>query len=197
MKRFKRIFILALVVTVVPLSLFPMDLKVGVNFNTSYSSEFKDLYGDNTRGFDLAIYPLKIGKKLKPGLQYSNFSADGELPVTGNSTEFSYNRLGVVLHFLFLQSRRFTFFAEVSGGLGQVKEKNYLGDDSKNAFYASVGAGGDYTFLKSGSVSLSSGVGLYYNASKLEMVSKPTKKNLNYFTLNWFIRISLDGKSKN
>ena len=197
MKLFKRIFILALVVTVVPLSLFPMDFKVGINYNASYSTEYKDIYGDSTRGFDAAFYPLKIGEKLKLGLQYSTFSADGELPITGNSTEFSYQKLGGVLHFLFLKNHRFTFFAEVSGGLGQVKEKNYLGDDSKNAFYASVGAGGDYTFLKSGSVSLSSGLGLYYNASKLEMVSKPTKKNLNYFTLNWFIRISLDGKSKN
>ncbi|UCH97242.1 MAG: hypothetical protein JSV88_10435 [Candidatus Aminicenantes bacterium] len=197
MKLFKRIFIWVLVVTVARLSLFPLDLKASVNFNASYSSEFKDLYGDNTRGFDLAIYPLTIGKKFKPGLQYSNFSASGELPVTGNSTEFSYNRLGVVLHFLFLQGRRFSLFAEVSGGLGQVKEKNYLGDDSKNAFYASGGAGGDYTFLKSGNLSLSSGVGLYYNASKVRMVSKPTNKNLNYFTLNWFIRVSLDGKSGN
>lgn len=196
MKLFKRIFILALAAAAAHLSLFPMDLKVGVNLNTGYSSEFNYLYGDNTRGFDLAFFPLKIGKKLKPGLQYSNFSASGELPVTGNSTEFSYSRLGVVLHFVFLQKRRFTLFAEVSGGLGRVKEKNYLGDGSKNAFYASGGAGGDYTFLKSGSMSLSSGVGLYYNASTLEMVSKPTKKKLNYLTLRWFIRISLDGKSK-
>jgi len=197
MKLSKRIFILALMVTVAHLSLFSIDIKVGVNFNASYSADFKDLYGDNTRGFEVALFPLTIGKKLKLGLHYSTFSADGKLPVTRNSTELSYNRLGGVLHFLFLQKRRLTFFAEVCGGLGQVKEKNYLGDDKKNAVYACLGAGGDYTFLKSGNLSLSSGVGIYYNASKVEMVSKPTKKSLNYFTLNWFVRVSLAGKPKN
>jgi hypothetical protein len=192
MKAFKRIFIGTLMFAVAHLSLFPIDLKVGMNFNTSYSSDFKDLYGDNTRGFDLALFPLKIGGKFKLGLHFSNFSADGELPITGNPTGLSYSRLGGVLHFLLLQNRGFTFFAEACGGIGRVKETNYLGDESKNAFYVSLGAGADYTLLKSQNVSLASGLGLYYNVSQVEMISKSEKKSLSYFTLNLFMRISLE-----
>lgn len=185
----KKIFVLFLLAT--SLSLYSMDLKLGFNQNTSYSSDFKDFYGDVTRGFDLALYPLKIGEKVKIGLQYSYFSENGQLPVTGRETKLSYDRLGGIVNFLILEKGRFTFFSEICGGLGRVKEKNYLGDDKKNAFYGSLGAGSDYTFLESGNVSLSSGLGIYYTFSSVEMVSIQKNRSLNYFTFNLFIKISM------